>query len=75
MRPRELDKDKELEKICNPRLVKLKKKTLSYCFDIIHVPGGWRHGPYTQSRYPVHSPPVRADPEAAVHASINAIML
>ena len=42
--------DRKLEEIDNPRLLKLKEKTLRWQFDIIHVPGKTHIGPDTLSR-------------------------
>ena len=42
--------DRKIEDISNPRLVKLKEKTLRWHFDIIHVPGKIHLGPDTLSR-------------------------
>ena len=45
--------DKELDSIDNGRLVKLKQKTLTYRFDIVHVPGIKQKIADATSRYPV----------------------
>ena len=42
--------DRKLEEIDNPRLLKLKEKTLRWKFDIIHVAGKTHVGPDTLSR-------------------------
>ena len=42
--------DRKIEDISNPRLVKLKEKTLRWHFDIMHVPGKIHIGPDTLSR-------------------------
>ena len=42
--------DKEIEKIDNPRLIRLKEKTLGWRFKIIHVPGKKLCGPDALSR-------------------------
>ena len=42
--------DRKLEDIDNPRLAKLKEKTLRWKYDIIHVPGKIHVGPDTLSR-------------------------
>ena len=42
--------DKEMEKIENPRLIRLKEKTLGWRFKIIHVPGKKLCGPDALSR-------------------------
>ena len=42
--------DRKLEDIDNPRLLKLKEKTLRWKFNIIHVPGKIHVGPDTLSR-------------------------
>ena len=44
---------KDLEDIENPRLQNLKKKTMRYAFDIIHVPGRLNKGADATSRMPV----------------------
>ena len=42
--------DRELDKITNPRLFKLKEKTLPYRFTIQHCPGKWHRGSDAMSR-------------------------
>ena len=44
--------DRALESIENPRLLRLKEKTLPYEYDIIHVPGKTNVAPDAMSRYP-----------------------
>ena len=51
--------DRPLETIQNPRLLRLKEKTLAYNYDIIHIAGKKNCGPDATSRYPTRS--------AAVH--------
>lgn len=53
--------DRSLADIDNPRLLRLKEKSLRYQFRIKHVPGIWHKGPDACSRYP--SP--AADPTPA----------
>ena len=48
--------DRSLSDIQNRRLQNLKEKTLSYSFDIVHVPGKKHLGPDAASRYPVGHP-------------------
>ena len=45
--------DRELADITNPRLAKLKEKTLRYRFSIQHNPGKWHRGSDAVSRGPV----------------------
>ena len=45
--------DRRLEDIPNPRLVKLKEKTLRWQFEIIHIPGKIHIGPDTMSRWEI----------------------
>ena len=45
--------DRDLSKIQNPRLFRLKEKTLRYRFTIQHCPGKWHRGPDAVSRHPV----------------------
>ena len=45
--------DRRLDDIVNPRLFRLKEKTLAYKFKIIHVPGKKHAGPDALSRNPV----------------------
>ena len=45
--------DRHLEDISNPRLLKLKEKTLCYRFRVVHVPGRQLKGPDTMSRKPI----------------------
>ena len=44
--------DRALESIENPRLLRLKEKTLPYEYQIIHVPGRLNVAPDAMSRYP-----------------------
>ena len=44
--------DTSLDKVKNPRLFRIKEKTLPYCFTIKHVPGSRHHGPDACSRNP-----------------------
>ena len=48
--------DRSLSDIQNRRLQNLKEKTLSYKFEIVHVPGRQHLGPDAASRYPVGEP-------------------
>lgn len=70
--------DRALEDIKNPRLLRLKEKTLMYTYKITHVPGGWHHGLDALSRYPsqassaaVHTIPI----EEAITAHAVAALL
>ena len=45
--------DRSLESVDNPRLRKLKEKTLAYRFTMVHVPGRKHSGPDAMSRNPV----------------------
>ena len=45
--------EKRLENIDNPRLRRLKEKTLAYSFTMVHVPGRKHAGPDAMSRNPV----------------------
>ena len=47
--------DKALEDIPNPRLVRLKEKTLRWKFQIQHCPGKWNRGPDAFSRMERHA--------------------
>ncbi len=47
--------DRSLESIDNPRLLRIKEKTLPYSFEIIHVPGNSNMAPDATSRYPTRS--------------------
>jgi len=44
--------DRELDTIENPRLLRMKEKTLRYNFDIVHVAGKLNQAPDAFSRYP-----------------------
>lgn len=44
--------DRSLESIENPRLLRIKEKTLPYSFKIIHIPGDTNMAPDATSRYP-----------------------
>ena len=46
---------RSLESIVNPRLFRMKEKTLLYDFKIIHVPGTSNLAPDATSRYPAHA--------------------
>ena len=48
--------DRELSTIDNPRISKLKEKTLRYQFKIQHCPGKWHRGPDALSPYPTSLP-------------------
>ena len=59
--------NKELDKIDNPRLFRLKVKTLPWKFSIIHIPGKLHGGPDCLSRYGFESKPTQdAHPESIV---------
>ena len=45
--------DRRLDEIENPRLLRLKEKTLIYKFKIMHVPGRKHAGPDALSRHPI----------------------
>ena len=47
--------NRELSSICNPRISKLKEKTLAYNVKIQHNSGKWNRGADAFSRYPAHS--------------------
>ena len=53
--------DRQLEDINNPRLLKLKERTLMWNFDIIHVPGKIHIGPDTLSRKEVVNAVINID--------------
>ena len=66
--------DRSLADMENRRLQNLKEKTLSFKFDIVHIPGKEHKGPDAASRYPV-GPPERLvlpgePPEADIGQSI-----
>ena len=44
--------DKSLESVENPRLRKLKEKTLVFSFTMVHIPGRNHQGPDAMSRNP-----------------------
>ena len=44
--------DRSLESIANPRLLRMKEKTLMYDFDIVHIEGTANLAPDATSRYP-----------------------
>ena len=52
--------DRALEGIENPRLLRLKEKTLPYDFFIVHIPGKVNVAPDAMSRYPDKSKPLDA---------------
>jgi hypothetical protein len=51
--------DRPLESIENPRLLRIKEKTMMFDFDIIHIPGESNMAADATSRYPTRSCPVR----------------
>ena len=48
--------DRQLEEICNPRIFKLKEKTLGFSFKLIYVPGRANSAADAMSRFPDSSP-------------------
>jgi len=46
--------DRSMDSIENPRLLRLKEKTLMYRYEIVHVPGKSNAAPDAASRYPTH---------------------
>ena len=48
--------DKSLASIANPRLIRMKQKTLEFSFTIRHIPGYKMNATYTLSRYPANKP-------------------
>ena len=65
--------DRHLNDIPNPRLLRLKEKTLNFTYNITHVPGVKNKGPDALSRYPVAQPDEVSEIEARVIASISAL--
>ena len=65
--------DRHLNDIPNPRLLRLKEKTLNFTYNIKHVPGVKNKGPDALSRYPVAQPDEVSEIEARVIASISAL--
>ena len=49
--------DRSLENIENPRLLRLKEKTLMFDFEVVHIPGVENQAPDAFSRYPVETAP------------------
>ena len=49
--------DRRLDTIENPRLLRLKEKTLMYSFKIVHIPGSKMCTPDTLSRHPTEEVP------------------
>ena len=47
--------DRSLESIENPRILRIKEKTLAYDFKITHIPGNSNMAPDAASRYPTKS--------------------
>ncbi|XP_064098515.1 uncharacterized protein LOC135209691 [Macrobrachium nipponense] len=52
--------DRELKDIANPRLLRLKEKTLQYSFTVKYIPGKKNSAADTLSRYPVIRSPINA---------------
>ena len=46
-------RDRDLSSVTNPRILKLKQRTLPYRYDIQYNPGKWHRGPDAVSRNPV----------------------
>ena len=67
--------DCSLEKIHNPRLFRLKERTLPYTFTIKHVPGNMHHGPDACSRRPSISTLAFLGTESAEEYSHDALTL
>merc|ERR1711888_45545 len=63
--------DRDLSTIQNRRLQNLKEKTLSYKFEIVHVPGRKHIGPDAASRYPVGEPTKLILPGEPVEADVQ----
>ena len=69
--------DRSLDEIKNPRLLKIREKTLMYRFKVIAIPGNQNHGADAISRIPLPSPAAVSsisstiDVEAALAASIQ----
>ena len=53
--------DRPLESIENPRLLRLKEKTLMYDYEIVHIQGKNNCGPDATSRYPTKSAAIHED--------------
>ena len=60
--------DRTLDEISNPRLFRLKQKTLLWQFSIVHMPGKNNHGADAMSRHPVEN-----DMESKESAEISVI--
>ena len=65
--------DRQLDTIENPRLLHLKEKSLSYQFEIIHVPGEENGAANFVSRYPSESDDVGDEDEAEADLSVAAM--
>jgi len=44
--------DRDLSTIANPKIFKLKERTLGFQFSVKHCPGKWHQGPDACSRNP-----------------------
>ena len=55
--------NRDLSTIENPRILRLKEKTLRYRFTLHYCPGRWNKGPDALSRHPHGSQPKTADDE------------
>ena len=62
--------DRSLHNIPNPRLLRLKEKTLLYKYTIKHIPGAANVGPDALSRHPTSNTDKPDDLEDRIHASI-----
>ena len=62
--------DRSLHNIPNPRLLRLKEKTLLYKYTIKHIPGAANVGPDALSRRPTSNTDKPDDLEDRIHASI-----
>ena len=47
--------DRSLETIQNPRILRLKEKTLMFDFKVVHIPGDENQAPDACSRYPAEA--------------------
>ena len=64
--------DKPLEKIDNPRLFRLKERTLRYKFTTMYTAGKWHRAPDFMSRYPCAAAESSDDIELAITAAAMA---
>lgn len=68
--------NKNLDEVTNPRVFKVKEKSLIYQFRVVTIPGLKNKGPDAMSRIPPtpHTKPYSSEVESSVVSTVNAIL-